>query len=166
MRRITSMRQNARCKPRFRELIDANLPAEELARLARVDALLQVAAARDQEEAARLPLRAGVRDQRGTHSLSRPRADCPSPARHESRDCGRARAAISAADAERAPGATNSSTWAGRDDQAQELKLTFRQLALVHKSLQAVKTLGALPPQDELLSDTMQLVDLAMAKAV
>jgi hypothetical protein len=116
------MRQNARCKPRFRELIDANLPAKELGRLARVDALLRVAAARD-------------------------------------------RAAFTA-DAERSSATTNSSTWAGRDDQTQELKLTFRQLALVHKSLQAVKTLGALPPQDELLGDTMRLVDLAMVKAV
>jgi hypothetical protein len=41
-----------------------------------------------------------------------------------------------------------------------------RELALVHKSLQAVKTLGALPPQDELLNDTIQLVDQAMKRAV
>jgi hypothetical protein len=39
-------------------------------------------------------------------------------------------------------------------------------LALVYKSLQAVKTFGALPPQDELLKDTIQLVDEAMNKAV
>jgi hypothetical protein len=30
---------------------------------------------------------------------------------------------------------------------------------LIHKSLEAVKTLGALPPQDELLEDTIQAVD-------
>jgi hypothetical protein len=53
-----------------------------------------------------------------------------------------------------------------RNDQIHELKLTFGQLALVYKSLQAVKTLGALPPQDELLNDTIQLVDLVMREAV
>jgi hypothetical protein len=46
------------------------------------------------------------------------------------------------------------------------LELTFAQLALLHKSLQAVKTLGVLPPQDELLDDTLQLVDLALAHSV
>jgi hypothetical protein len=42
------------------------------------------------------------------------------------------------------------------------LRLTFDQLALVYKSLQAAKTLGVLSPQDELLDDTLQLVDLAL----
>jgi hypothetical protein len=40
-----------------------------------------------------------------------------------------------------------------------EVRLTFDELALIHKSLEAVKTLGALPPQDELLQDTIQVVD-------
>jgi hypothetical protein len=35
-----------------------------------------------------------------------------------------------------------------------------------YKSLQAVKTLGALPPQDELLNDTIQLVDQALNAAI
>jgi hypothetical protein len=39
------MKQNARCKQRLRELTDVELPADELERLARVDALLRVAAA-------------------------------------------------------------------------------------------------------------------------
>jgi hypothetical protein len=47
-----------------------------------------------------------------------------------------------------------------------ELKLTFDELALIYKSLQAVKTLGALPPEDELLDDTMQLVDQALNQLV
>jgi hypothetical protein len=47
-----------------------------------------------------------------------------------------------------------------------ELKVTFGQLALIYKSLQAVKTLGALAPQDELLNDTLDLVDLALDEAV
>jgi hypothetical protein len=47
------------------------------------------------------------------------------------------------ADAERAMTATNGSMWPGLDHQTHELKLTFGQLALVYKSLQAVKTLGA-----------------------
>jgi hypothetical protein len=46
------------------------------------------------------------------------------------------------------------------------LELTFDQLALIHKSLQAVRALGVLPPRDELLDDTMQLVDQALDDAV
>jgi len=43
-----------------------------------------------------------------------------------------------------------------------ELTLTFDELALIYKSLQAVKTLGAPPPEDELPNDTIQLVDQAL----
>jgi predicted anti-sigma-YlaC factor YlaD len=50
--------------------------------------------------------------------------------------------------------------------QTHELKLTFGELALVYKSLQAAKTLGALPPDDDLLDDTIQLVDQALSDAV
>lgn len=46
------------------------------------------------------------------------------------------------------------------------VRLTFDQLALVYKSLQAAKTLGVVPPQDELLEDTLQLVDLALDHSV
>jgi hypothetical protein len=46
------------------------------------------------------------------------------------------------------------------------LELTFDQLSLVHKSLQAVRTIGALPPRDELLEDTIELVDQALDRAV
>jgi hypothetical protein len=48
----------------------------------------------------------------------------------------------------------------------QELTLTFEELALIYKSLQAVKTLGALPSEDELLEDTIQLVDQALNDAI
>jgi hypothetical protein len=43
-----------------------------------------------------------------------------------------------------------------------QLRLTFDQLALIHKSLQAVRTLALLPPEDELLDDTMEIVDRAL----
>jgi hypothetical protein len=47
-----------------------------------------------------------------------------------------------------------------RDDcRTHELACTFDELALIYQSLQAVKTLGALPPQDELLDDTIEVVD-------
>jgi hypothetical protein len=46
------------------------------------------------------------------------------------------------------------------------VELTFDQLSLVHKSLQAVRTIGALPPRDELLEDTIELVDQALDRAV
>jgi hypothetical protein len=47
-----------------------------------------------------------------------------------------------------------------------QLQLTFDQLSLIHKSLQAVRTLAVLPPRDELLDDTIELVDQALMKAV
>jgi hypothetical protein len=47
-----------------------------------------------------------------------------------------------------------------------ELQLTFGQLALIYKSLQSVKTRGVLPLQDELLNDTIELVDQALNRAV
>jgi hypothetical protein len=47
-----------------------------------------------------------------------------------------------------------------------ELTLTFDELALIYKSLQAVKTLGTLPSEDELLDDTIQLVDQALNDAI
>jgi hypothetical protein len=46
-----------------------------------------------------------------------------------------------------------------------DLVLTFDELALIYKSLQAVKTLGALPPHDGAPADTMQLVDHALSAA-
>jgi hypothetical protein len=52
------------------------------------------------------------------------------------------------------------------DGPNQELTLTFDQLALIYKSLQAVKSLGALPSEDELLDDTIQLVDQALNDAL
>jgi hypothetical protein len=53
----------------------------------------------------------------------------------------------------------------GREE-AIVLELSFSQLVLVHKALQAVKTLGVLGPQDELLADTTHLVDLALKSAL
>lgn len=47
-----------------------------------------------------------------------------------------------------------------------KLEVTFDQLALIYKSLQAARTLGALPPQDELLNDTLDLIDQALTRAV
>jgi hypothetical protein len=61
---------------------------------------------------------------------------------------------------------SSGSTWRGSDAEDIDLKLSFRQLTLIHKALHAVKTLGALPPQDELLNDTLHLVDLTLDRAV
>jgi hypothetical protein len=52
------------------------------------------------------------------------------------------------------------------NDRNPRLELTFDQLALIHRSLEAVRALGVLPPRDELLDDTMQLVDQALDEAV
>jgi hypothetical protein len=63
------------------------------------------------------------------------------------------------------PGRSESSS-AADDGETIALRLRFRELVLIHKSLRAVRTLGALPPQDELLNDTIELVDLALEEAV
>jgi hypothetical protein len=46
------------------------------------------------------------------------------------------------------------------------LELSFDELALIYKSLLAVKTLGALPPDDELLDDTIQVVDRTLTESM
>lgn len=51
-------------------------------------------------------------------------------------------------------------------DRNPKLELTYDQLALIHKSLQAVRALGVLPPRDELLDDTMLAIDQALNAAV
>ena len=48
----------------------------------------------------------------------------------------------------------------------QQLIVTFDGLALIYKSLQAAKALGALSSEDELLEDTIQLVDQALNDAI
>jgi hypothetical protein len=48
------------------------------------------------------------------------------------------------------------------EESPKEVRLTFDELALIYKSLEAVRTLGALPPQDELLEDTIQIVDQSL----
>jgi hypothetical protein len=64
------------------------------------------------------------------------------------------------------PPATPRPDWETTDAQTHVLQLSFGELALIYKSLQAVKTLGAFPPQDELLNDTLRLVDQALNRAV
>ena len=46
-----------------------------------------------------------------------------------------------------------------------ELKVGFRELLLIHRSLQAVRTFGLVARQDELLADTLQLVDVALEES-
>ena len=206
-------KSRARVQP-LRELIDDDLPAEELERLARVDAVLRIAAARDRDEAIvasgdgrdceriRASLSAALDGELSELESIRAREHvehCLSCAGFQAAAEGLATAlrttppepvgrpfavppesgsALPLHERRRgeeplradlrlvATPATTRSTEPRRDDQAHALKLTFGQLALVHKSLQAAKTLGALPPQDELLNDTIQLVDLAMKEAV
>jgi hypothetical protein len=54
----------------------------------------------------------------------------------------------------------------GRADRAIELRIGFHELVLIHKALEVVRTLEWLPRQDELLNDTLSLVDLALNDAV
>lgn len=178
------MTQNAPCE-QLRELIDADLPADELKRLARVDALLRAAAARDRDarDCGRIrPSISAMLDGELSEVESigvRAHVDhCPA-CRAFTADAETFAAAVRDAPPQplgRRPVrpslrlVATTSTEAGSagdstDKDTHELKLTFAELALVYKSLQAVKTLGALPPQDKLLNDTMQLVDLALRKA-
>jgi hypothetical protein len=55
--------------------------------------------------------------------------------------------------------------WRGGEE-THALNLTFGELVLIYKALQAVQTLDALPRQDELLNDTMELVDRALTAVV
>ena len=89
------MRQTPHRIPPLRQLIDTDLPAGELQRLRRVDALLRVA-----------------------------------------------------------------------DAQTHELRLTYGELSLVYRALQAARTLGAQPEENEFLDDTIQLVDQALNGAL
>jgi hypothetical protein len=45
------------------------------------------------------------------------------------------------------------------------LKLGFRELVLIHRSLEAARTLGLVERQDDLLTDTLQLIDVALEEA-
>jgi len=45
------------------------------------------------------------------------------------------------------------------------VKLTFQQLVLLRRALDTLKTLSSYAPQDELLGDTSQLVDLALGQS-
>jgi hypothetical protein len=64
------------------------------------------------------------------------------------------------------PPARTESSWVDDDEQLIELKLDFRQLVLIHRSLQAVRTLGLVERQDDLLADTLQLIDVVLEEAV
>jgi hypothetical protein len=66
---------------------------------------------------------------------------------------------------EGAPGADRSSGGGSGEDQI-TVKLGFRELVLIHKALVALKTLGFVERQDELLNDTIHLVDLTLDEAV
>jgi hypothetical protein len=55
--------------------------------------------------------------------------------------------------------------WIASEEQPIELKLGFRQLDLIYRSLQAISTLGLVPRQDDLLTDTLQLIDVALEEA-
>ena len=46
-----------------------------------------------------------------------------------------------------------------------ELELSFDQLTLIYKSLMAAKSLGVLSQEDELVDDTIQLVDQALNRS-
>jgi hypothetical protein len=50
----------------------------------------------------------------------------------------------------------------GEDEEAIDVRLSFGQLVLIHKSLLAAKILRGLKSQDELLDDTIKVVDLAL----
>jgi hypothetical protein len=140
--------------PALRELIDTNLPADQLERLASVDGLLREAAVRDGPAEAPSLL---------------PRARFPDGALPTGR-CKRKRRTSEEAVWPSLRLVTTQSATAEptrrRTEETHELKLSFAELALIYKTLQAAKTLGALPPQDELLNDTIQLVDQALNRAV
>jgi hypothetical protein len=52
------------------------------------------------------------------------------------------------------------------DEQQIGLKIGFRELVLIHRSLEAIRTLALVERQDDLLTDTLQLIDVALEEAV
>jgi hypothetical protein len=154
-----SMQQSQQCAPRLRELIDTDVPADELERLARVDALLRASVHTEPPcERTRAAISAAL-----DHELSE--LESVRVRKHVER-CASCRAFQADAEQEATALRTAPLKPARTATEAYELKLGFGELALIYKSLQAVKTLGALPPQDELLDDTLELVDQALKKAV
>jgi hypothetical protein len=51
---------------------------------------------------------------------------------------------------------------AARAEPTRDLKLTFRELSLIYRALQAARTLGVAATEKELLEDTIQLVNQAL----
>jgi hypothetical protein len=52
-----------------------------------------------------------------------------------------------------------------RREEQIELTFGFRELDLIHRSLEAIRTLGLVERQDDLLTDTRQLIDVALKEA-
>jgi len=145
------MQQSQQCAPRLRELIGEGLPADELERLARVDALLRASARPETPcERTRAAISAAVDEELCELEAVR--------VRKHVEQCASCRGFQAGAQRNAATLRTATETY--------ELKLGFGELALIYKSLQAVRTLGALPAQDELLDDTLELVDQALNSAV
>jgi hypothetical protein len=63
------------------------------------------------------------------------------------------------------PPARTKTSWGVGDEQPIRLKLGFRELVLIHKSLEAVGTLGLVERQDDLLADTLQLIGVVLEEA-
>jgi hypothetical protein len=143
------MKQSTPCQ-QLRELIDTDLPPAQLERLARIDAVLRVAVARDRD---------------GASERMRPSISAALDGELSELESIRMREHPSLR-LVATPSAAAGARQRGADRETHELKLTFSELALVYKSLQAVRTLGALPPQDELLDDTIRLVDQALNRAI
>ena len=51
-------------------------------------------------------------------------------------------------------------------DETVQGKLGFRELLLIHRSLEAVRTLGLVERQDTLLNDTIQLVEVVLREVL
>ena len=53
----------------------------------------------------------------------------------------------------------------GADRDLIELTLGYRELVLIHRALEAISALDLVARQDDLLSDTIQLIDVALEEA-
>jgi hypothetical protein len=163
-------------KESLRELVDVDLPPAQLERLARVDALLRTAADRfktkDRCGATRASISAALDGEASGVELDH--------IRRHAEDCSSCRGFLAgvervATTIRRAPAvrprlqlvsSPPDEGWTQQsEEQRQEVKLSVAELGLIYKSLKAAKTLRVVPPQDELLEDTMQLVDQAIKNA-
>jgi hypothetical protein len=162
------------CQERVREPIDTDPPDDVLERMALVDAELRTVANRPTNRcgAIRASMSAALDGEASLTELD--------DIRRHSEACSSCRRFLAVAEKlattlRRAPAVRphlrlvsarpDDGSTRQNEEGRQEVKLSALELDLIYRSLEAARTLRIVPPQDELLEDTIQLVDQALRNA-